>query len=93
MAEKKVKVTMRAKPAQPWSARGRQVQPGEEVEVWESQAKRLLAIGVIEPYKKRTRARDKAKPERAEVPAAEDDTPATEGDTGGDTTTEGEKGS
>lgn len=88
MAEKMVKVTI-AKGVEVHYHKGTKVYPGDEIEIWESQAKWLRSIGVIDPYKKKTRSKTKAKPEAAEVEGAEDDNAVTEEDTDGDTTTEG----
>ena len=55
--------------------RGREVGPGAELEIWASQAERLLELGVINPFKVDKKAKSKrgapAKKDTTELP--EDD--------------------
>lgn len=90
MSENKVKVTV-ADNYPGLTHRGVQVAPGEEIEVWESQAKNLRSIGAINPYYKNKSSRKPAKAE-ADDPETEADI-AAEGDVGSDTITEGAKDS
>lgn len=81
MTEKKVKVTIR-EGYTGHHHQGREIAPGEEIEVWESQAEFLREQGALEEPKgsRRMKKKDESESEDQDAPA---DEPADE------TTTEG----
>ncbi len=63
---------------------GREVQPGEQIEVWLDQAAFLERVGAIEPLKRTSGRKKKESDEQSEPPATEPEEEAPDG-----TTTEG----